>query len=35
MLMALVVLVTFLRARHVEHVAVDGLPAAEPTPSSA
>ena len=37
MLMALVVLVTFLRARHVEHVGVDGLPAAsaEPTPTSA
>ena len=37
MLMALVVLVTFLRARHVEHVAMDGLPAAQadPAPTSA
>ena len=36
MLMGLVVLVTFLRARHVEHVEVGGVPAAaEPTPTSA
>ena len=36
MLMALVVLVTFLRARHVAHVAVDGRPAAtEPAATSA